>query len=311
MADKRDKVIGYRRALWFNEHPETINLAMCISHAATKLPVIKDRTVVRGDQELKLASLQPDSAKGFYLHITIETPGDSTSVVPAVAATAETVEVSTMPPPNNGEFMDGDAFVYVRGNDVCLCTTGCTDNTIRWFLAELFMKAKIRKDADQFDIVKAASLNKASMIHSIGVKEIVLKSTIFSASSHYLKRKGQPAGLLYELSRVFKADIGAQNDSNEDALSVAITLTLDERRKGITLGEARMKQMAERTLKHAEDGDEFVIVLLDGQQIRPDEIYVKTTASIEGFGKSVVKYKAWEELKIFYAKLEANGALEV
>jgi|SRR5579859_603426 len=311
MADKREKVISYRRANWFNDHPETINLGLCISLTASKLPAVKDRTVSRDDQELKLAALQIDPDKGHLLHITIETPGDFASVVPAAPAAAEAVEVSTIPPPNNAEYMDGDAFVYVLGNDVCLCTTGCTDSTIRWFLAELFNKANIRKDADQFELIKAASMNKISMLNSIGVKEIILKGTIFAASAHYLKRKGQPAGLLSELSRVFKSDLGTPNDGNEDALNIAVTLTLDKRRKGITIGEDRLKKTAERAINSAEPNDDFVIVLLDGQQITPDEIYVKTEVLIESHGKSVVKPKAWNELKAFYAKLKASGALDV
>jgi hypothetical protein len=310
MVDKRDKTVSYRRALWLNENPETINLGMCISLMAAKLTVVSDRIVRRGDQELKLVGFLAQPDKGHFLHITIETPGDSASIVPTASPTAEEVEVDTLPPPNHAEFMDGDAFVYVRGNDVCVCMTGCTDSTIRYFLAELFKKAHIRKDADQFDLVKVADLNRVSMIHSIGVKEISLKGTIYEASAHYLKRKGKPSGLLSELAKVFKADLGAANDVNADALNVAIVFTLDGRRKGVTIGEKRMKQFAEMTLKHAETDDEFIIELMDGQRITPGEIYVKTSVVIDSHGKSVLKSKAWGELRAFYTKLSDSGALE-
>jgi hypothetical protein len=311
MADKREKTISYRRALWFNEHPDKINLAMCVSHATEKLHGIAGRTIQRGDQELKLAALKTDAHKGHFLHITIETPGDSASIVPVAAPGADIVEVGTLPAPNDAEFMDGDAFVYVRGNDVCLCTTGCTDATVRNFLAELFRQAKIRKDADQFDLIKAADLNVVSMINSIGVKEVFLKSTIFDASAHYLERKGKPSGFLSELARVFKADIGAEKDGNPDALSIAVTFSLDGRKKhGMVLGEKRLKQLAELTVKNAEHDDEYVIVLLDGQKITPDEIYVKTITSIDAYGKSVVKSDAWNAIEAFYEKLANSGALE-
>jgi hypothetical protein len=311
MADKRDKVISYRRAVWWIEKPDTITLSMCIAQAIAKLPKLDDRQVPRnGGQELTLAKITPDDDnKGFLLHITLDTPGESASVVPKVAGLVTEIEVGTMPPPNDAEFMDGDACLYVRGNHVCLCTSGCTDATVRYFLAELFKKANIRIDADKFDLMKVADLNKVTMIQKVGVKEITLKGTIYKASAQYAKRKGQPMGMMGEISRIIQSQ-GSNSTSNEDALSIALTLTLDERRKGIPLGEARLKEIAQNAVESAEGEDDFTIYLKDGQQITATEIYVKSVAPIDAHGKSVLRTSAWAELKAFYARLSHTGTLE-
>jgi len=151
MAQK-EKTVSYRRATWLSEHEGSINLAGCIKLALTKLLDVNARTFLRDNgQVMTLAKYQPDSHGGYYLHITAETPGEPASILPKRRRAKDEIEVGTAAPPSDSEFMDGDAFVYVRGNDVCLCGTAMQDSTVRYFLQELFKLAKIRQDATQFD----------------------------------------------------------------------------------------------------------------------------------------------------------------
>lgn len=311
MATQRDKTVSYRRAVWFNDNPASINLAMCVRDAAAKLTTVADRTIPRaGGQYVSLASIKTDGDGGHHLHLTVDTPGEAASIVPTDKTTSSELKVSTTAPPTDSEFMDGDAFVYVKLNDVCLCTTGTTDATVRYFLFKFFEKAKIRSDSTKFDLMKVANENKIAMLHRQGVREIEFWGTVYKATADYIKRKGQPVGLLSNLSREMKAVLGLQNDANHDALNVTLSFKIDRRRKGIALGEQRLENLAVAALSNLEEEDDFVIETGSGQKISPTEIFIKSTVAIDSLGKSVERDKAWKELKVFYNNLALSGALE-
>jgi hypothetical protein len=280
MAEKREKTVSYRRAVWV-KGAHSINLEMCITEALNKCTSLSDRTVARGNGQLvRLAAAPEDGEGGRYLHLVVDTPGEAASVVPTNSRAAE-LKVGTTPPPANMDFMDADAFAYVRGNHVCLCTTSMTDSTTRQFLADLFVRAKLRKDASEFDLLKVGDQSKLKIIQDEGVKEIDIKGTIYEATAHYNKRKGQAASLLGHLGKEVRAILGSANDVNDDALDVGLTLKIDHRRKkGISLGEKRLKSIAESLVENLEKGDDFSIITNNDRKITPDELFMKTIVEI-------------------------------
>ncbi|MBB4304083.1 hypothetical protein GGD81_003138 [Rhodobium orientis] len=308
MADKKDKTLSYRRATWFNENSKSIDLQSCIKEATTKLKSIDDRTIKRGDDKLvKLLKLSNDKNGALLLHLTIETPGEAASIVPSLKD-VDNADVATTMPPEETEFMDGDAFLYVRDDDVCLCSTLVRDGAIKYFLYELFKKAKIRKDSNKFDLVKVADIDKVMLLHAQGVKEVVIKSTIYEATAQYARRKSQAAGILGSLSKNLKAFWGNENDVNQDSLHVLLEIKTDARRKGLKLGEERIEALAEDLLRNTEYNDDFVIITKEGQRIGPEEIYIRTKVGVKANGKSVDRDSAWKELSTFFNTLESIGA---
>lgn len=308
--DTKERTVSYRRADWLNENPASINLGSCVKQAVAKLKSVDDRTISRpGGQLMKLASAKGHK-EGHLLHITVETPGEYASIVPAADKAKEEVEVGTTAPPDGAEFMDADAFLFVRGNDVCLCSTNLQDSSVRDFLIAFFEKAKLRKDASLFDLAKVANIPKLKLLQSNGVQEIELRASMYSATAHYHKRKAQPQGLLGGIAKHVKAILGNEHDANEDALNVVLTLKTDRRRKGLVLGEKRIKDIGINVLKNQQRGDDFTIITKDGQRIGPDELYMRTTVEMESLGKSVQRDKAWKEVVKFYESMEKAGALE-
>ncbi|MBG6158233.1 hypothetical protein IWQ52_004291 [Labrenzia sp. EL_159] len=310
MANKKEKTLSYRRTMWLNDNPQSINLQMCIKQASDKLKSIEDRTIGRGNGQLmKLLKLDSDNNGALQLHFSVETPGEAASVVPSVHG-VDIVDVSTTSPPIDTEFMDGDAFLYVRDDDVCLCSTVIRDGAITFFLRELFKKAEIRKDADKFDLIKVADIDKVKLLHAQGVKEVIIKSTIYDATSQYSRRNVQAAGLVGRLAKHLKAFCGNEHDANEDALQVVLEIKTDRRRKGLKLGEQRVEKIAEDLLRNQEDDDDFMIITKEGQRIGPKEIYMSTKVDVMARGKSVERDDAWAALSTFFQSLEDSGAME-
>ena len=312
MAESKHRTISYKRAEYFIEKPGSIRLSACVKAAVDKRTTVQSRTIARGrGQYIRLADCRADEHKGIYLHLTLDTPGDFASIVPQVPDTAVKFDVRTAQAPPNTEFMDGDAFVYIRGNDLCICTTALTIAAVHYFLQQFLAIANIRHDAASFDLQNAADTKKLAVIAKHGVKEIELKATLQRYALTHSIRKNKPLGIMGPLWKYFKGIVAADNDVSQDALRVALTLTVDGRvKKGITLGYKRINEIAVKIVEDQQKGDEYVIVTNDGLRISPTDIILKGGAEIEALGKSVNREKAWTELINYYNSLKGTGAFE-
>jgi hypothetical protein len=311
LADKKDKSLSYRRALWLNADPTSISLASCIKQSTTTLTTVEERTVERENgQRVQLAAMKTDNKGGISLHLTVHIPGEEASVVPETVTAESEIEVSTIAAPSGAEFMDGDAFLYVNGNDVCMCSTGMSDGAIQYFLQQLFKAAQIRGDATQFLLEKISDVNKIRLIQRQGIKEIEIRGVLFQASLSFSRRKDQAQSIIGAAAKQIRHVLGNDHDVNSDALQVGLTVKTDRRRKGLKLGERRVQTLATDLIRNQEDGDDYVIITKEDQRIGPKEIFMKSTVAIDSKGKSVDRDKAWKELYGFYQSLDGAGALE-
>ena len=246
MAEPRSKSLSYHRAEYFVADPSSINLGLCIKQATDRLRTVDERTIeTRYGQFIRLAGFRADNGPCYYLHLTVETPGGYASVVPRARSQDTELRVGTIPPPNDAEYMDGDAFAFVKGNDVCLCTTTIRAGAVRYFLYKLFEKAQIRRDAREFHFLNAMDAKKVAFLHRRGVKEIELSGVLYKASIDYQKRKDAMVGVLSTVCRHYKAILGHSKDFTDDSLKVLVTLKVDKRRKaGITIGHKRLEELA-------------------------------------------------------------------
>lgn len=308
MASTREKVLSYRRAEWIDA-PGFV-LETCVRDAIKTLKDVADRTVWRSGQVVHLARVKSVPKGGVLLHITADTPGESASVVPQIKKGSEELHLKTAKAPLPGEeWLDGDAFVFIKGDDVCLCTTSLRDASISYFLQMLFDKAKLNKDAKKFILAKIANTSKLKLLHQRGVKEIEIRATTYDATARYLKRKSHVVGAIGEAIKAVKAFLGRQNDANADGLRVALTIKTDGRSKALTIGEKEIKKLAADIVQNPDDED-YVIVTNDGQKITPSEIFMKSVATIKSDGKTVNCDHAWAELQKFHGMLDDSGILE-
>jgi hypothetical protein len=210
--------------------------------------------------------------------LTASTPGEQASTVPKSGSAAATIEVGTAAAPEDAEYMDGDAFLYVKGNDVCICTTNVRDGGIRSVLLALFIKASLSNNTQQFSLLKVASIPVVDMINQDGIKEINIKSTLYKAAASYSRRKGHAIGLLGFVSRGAKALFGNEDDVSNDSLNVALSIKLDSRMtKNLTIGQSEINKLALDIIDNQEDDDNFVLITNSGQTISQDEMYVRET----------------------------------
>ena len=309
MAASRQKTLSYRRAMWFAQGTAAPPLEKCLRQALSQLKTIPDRTVLRDGRNAKVAKAQDASSEGLLLHLATETPGEPASVVPKVMPDAIALDLKTEQPPDDGEWLDGDAFVFVHDDDVCLCTTGIHERAVTNFFRHLLEKAKVPPHYRDFDLMKAVDISRLAMLQKQGVKEIEVKGVLYKASADYVRRKAHVPGLLGAIAKEVKLLLHKPHDVTPDSLQVTLTITTDGRSKYLAVGEKDIKTLAEDIITNAEDDDDYVIWTGNRQKITPNEIFVKTIALIEADGKTVGRDKAWNELSKFYANLKTTGVL--
>lgn len=307
---RREKTVSYRRAEWL-PGVKGLTLEKCLKDALANLKTINDRTVVKGGQHTRIVKQQNVTAGGTYFHFTSDTPGESASVVPKAGPGIVELDVKSQKPPTDGEWLDGDAFLYVYDDHVCMCSTAMRDATIQNYMFELFKKAQLRKDSIRFELTKVADVTKLKMLHSQGVKELEIRASLYQATANYEKRKSHVTGGLGAVGKHLKNFLKKPNDVTPDSLRVFITLKVDRRHpKEISLGERTIEALAADVVKNPEKSEDYVIITKTGQRISPREIFMKSTVAIECDGKTVNRTKAWRELSAFFNQLKAAGVLE-
>jgi hypothetical protein len=310
MPNKREKTISYRRAVWV-QGAHGLTLEKCIREAHAVLKSVDDKTIGHGGQLTKSAKQKNYAPGGLFLHLTVETPGEATSIVPHVAPTAPDVDLKTQKAPSNAEYLDGDAFLFVRDDHVVLCTTGIRDGAVAHFLYELFKKAKLRQDSTRFILEKIADVTKLKMLHAQGVKEIELDAALFKATAEFTQRKTDAFGSLGAVGKFFKSLIDKPYDVTPDGLMVSVGLRIDRRfQKKISVGYKTIEDIAANAIKNYKAKDAYTIITKSGQRISPTEIFVKTNVEIDSHGKTVDRDKAWRELSHFYETLKNSGVVE-
>jgi hypothetical protein len=80
MANVREKTLSYRRAEWLKAGR---TLQSYVQETCTVLSTVDDRSIARGEgQSMKIARCDVKASR-ILIHATVETPGESASVVPA------------------------------------------------------------------------------------------------------------------------------------------------------------------------------------------------------------------------------------
>lgn len=306
---KREKTVSYRRAEWVSG-VMGLTLQKCLTDALTNLTTVDERTIIRGGTYTRVLKHKAGSG-GLFVHITSDTPGEAASVVPKAKPNTSELDLKIEQAPPDGEWLDGDAFLYVSGDHVCMCSTAIRDSTIQNYLFEVFKKANLRRDSIRFQLMKAADITKLKMLHRQGVRELEIRGTLYKATADFEKRKGTAAGGLGAVGKHIANFFKKPNDVTPDGLRVMIALKVDRRfGKEISLGEKRIEALAADVVKNGDEVDDFVIVTNTGQKINRREIFMRSKVEIDADGKTVNRDKAWKECLTFFNQLKDTGVVE-
>lgn len=320
MNDRKNKKLYYRRATWEKQGKTTLEAVLNEAHDT--LTTVGHRTFQTPTGEIKGARVHR-SENGLLLQIASYVPGEPTSTIDKNKS-VKAATITAEPAPHGKDYLDGDIFVLVNGNHVILCPSGARETVATNYFIHALTKAGKHKVATTLGLDKVAKTSKLKMIREEGVKEILLRSSLYEASLMQFDAKipsvsGFKALIAKQMERIFAKDPALSEISEIENLDISLSIRFDgkEGRKrhedprfGVA-GRDRLMKASERVLDEheADDAEGFLIVTGANNQITADEVRVSDTVSIATLGKSLSHTDAWDKLTKYYDKLKGTGVL--
>jgi len=314
MARSREKMtekqLRYSRAHWRVEGV-SVTLEYCLTSAHEELTTTEDRTFAYNAMEMQGVDYKVEKGVGLFVQLSLYTPGQATSLVSAPAPNPRGI-TDTEEPPKGKNFMDGDLFFLISGNNVISCRVGASESVIQAFISKMLLNSSHKALFDAFSMEKILNYDKVKLLKTEGVKKIYMRGSLYEASLSRLEKKVKsamlsviPQGLL----EIFGDDNELKTIHADENVNVHVTLSWDKRKKGGSIGQERLEKVAERLInEHEPDG--FIIETLKGKTLTADEMRISKTIRLVPRGKSVDCGAVWQEISNYYQELGGSGMLE-
>jgi hypothetical protein len=317
----KNKKFYYRRAKWDGQGGQTLQKLLEDAHLA--LDTVGKRTFEVGSGgEIRGADYK--SNIGLYLQVASYVPGEATSIIDKDKA-AKFSNVTAQNAPQGKDYLDGDVFAYIEGNNVILCPSGARESALERYIWEVLRACDEKDIAKSFELDKVAKASKLKMIQDEGVKEVDLDTSLYEASLMHLDKSKPKVSGIYkvvadQIGAVFSKDKSLSQIQEKENLNVKISIRFDgrEARKHLkesdfgVAGKKRLAKTAEQIISEFEkDGEDgFVIVTGANNRISSEEIRVSDSFRVKALGKSLSKDSAWSRLKEYHDRLSSDGVFK-
>lgn len=330
VPDKKMKRLFYRRAFWEGQKKDGA-LEDFISECHKKFTSTSDRTF-KGlyGTEIQCAKYEYKKNVGIFMQIASYVPGQSTSVINNASAQTTESPVSEVEAPVGNDFLDGDIFFFINGNNIILLQSGARDTVALHYLNQMLIKNSFEHISSTLEFQKIANEDKVQMIKNEGVKSIELNASLYEASLMYADKKKQDQkikvtkimeikGIIAEhIRQVFAKDESLNSISEKENVNIKLSISFDGRearkhKKDPTFGElgrSRLQKCSEKIVQEdMEESDGFTIITGDGNQIKTDEIVVSDKFQIKTLGISLFPSHAFQRLEEYFYQLKDRGIL--
>ncbi|NKF51382.1 hypothetical protein G3R49_12520 [Shewanella sp. WXL01] len=260
---------------------------------------------------------------GLCMQITTYTPGQDTSTI-VTDKTAEQSDVDKEGAPAGKDFVDGEAFVYIKDNNVVLCTSNARESLASKYFKLLLEHGLHVIESETLQLVVVANVDKIAIIKREGVKKISLGCSLFDATQQRLDRKNNLVDSILahaakQAKAIFSKDDTLKDIDDKENLNIEVALSFDgnearskdnKKIQGFgEVGKERLEQSA-KLLIEDEEAPGFSIITNTDKVLTPDQVRVNGKAKINVLGKSLMKGDAWDKLCLYYKEIEAEGILE-
>ncbi len=265
--DHVERKLYYLRARWSDGVNHSLQDVLRQAHAACETTA--KRTFAFGDSELRGQAV--DDQNGLHrVHVGRCVPGQQASTL-AQPSSAQSADTGVYDPPARSDYMDGDAFMVVRGNHVVMCPSfGLREGVLVRYVQDLFMATGHDSLIPVFHLEPVTNLNTADIIAQEGVKTLILDSSLYEATMRYEKRARETThrNCVAEKAKEFLEHLGIRfddidpeaDDHDPENIQVRLELRYSERRKGGELGGVRMSAAAATIVAEDDPESQFKIV---------------------------------------------------
>lgn len=310
------KRLFYRRAIWTNQKKTTLEEILKESHE--NFQTTSERTF-KGlyGTEIQCARYVPKDNVGLLFQIASYVPGQSTSAIEESSSVSAKSNISEVVAPAGNNFLDGDIFVLVKGNNVILLQSGARENVALHYMSKILEKNSFKHASMSLEFQGIAKEDKIKMIKSQGVKSIELNASLYEASLMHLEHQRDktktetkifdlPGAVAESLRQVFAKDKTLSEINEKENVNIKLSISFDgkearrhRKEAGFgKLGKARLEKTSEMVVKECleEDIDGFTIITGDNNKIKSDEIIISDNYRIMTFGNSLNASDAFDKL---------------
>lgn len=211
----------------------------------------------------------PRGHSGYIIGISVN-DSQATGIINPNSST-EIISIDEFSPPNDGEWLESEIILYVRGNNVLACNLGNRDSSVCDLIYDVARRNEfIRKDA-RFFLSDVPNKTTAEEINRVGVKHIDLNITSYLGSMAYLEAPGA-------LGEFFKSIFAPTKSTDDIAKSANSTGRVILKRGKLDKEAFDVDQwLTNAGLQLYSDKDEFSdykIILENGKEIGPTELRV-------------------------------------
>lgn len=328
--DVKVKRLMYRRASWTNQKKETLENVLKICHNTYGTTAERTFKGLYGT-ELQCAKYSPKDKVGLLFQIASCVPGQPTSAIQESSQSTTTSGITEVPAPAGSNFLDGDVFVLINGNNVIILQSGVRESVALNYFSKMLDKNGYTEASISLEFHGIVQEDKIKMIKSQGVKSIELDASLYEASLMQIEKETEkkretkvidlPGAVAETLKQVFAKDKSLKEISENENVNIKLSIRFDGRKAmrkankkdasfGV-VGKSRLEKASEMIVKECVDEqyEGFTIVTGDNNRIKSGEIVVSDNYRVKTYGNSLDQEDAFEKLQDYFAQLQDRGTL--
>lgn len=311
MVETITRTVSFWRAGWLSENGRPQKFSEMLKETLEKLSTVQKTLIERPDGSvIEIRHRLIDSNNQVFIHCVKYHPGAEGSIVPYADPSSETGELSTVPPPNDSNFLAGSMIAMFSGDDCLYCGEQMNTATLAFYIRNLFRATNRPTADDQFEFVNVMDRNYVKEIKANNVEEIGFNSTLdeyqpdLGLTDSTAKTFAQRAVSLFRGLLEEDVSLNALSDDDLSNINARLSLKLDARmRNGISQSE--FDQNASTLISDLEPG--FYLTLRNGTRITHETIRLTKAVKVVKKHQTVDHATAWTEMEQYLSELRAAG----
>lgn len=300
MEKARERTLSFRRVDW--PVPSSVTLCQLMAAALGSREKPLDTQLCRPDGSNWQVRNRSGNQDALLLHIVAYVPGEQASTVPLAD---DATDLGRASPPEDQEFLEGDAMMLIVGDEVVLCVSAVQERSLTDYVRLLLSKSGFDTQSKQFSLSKHANREVIDQLLKEGVRKVRLNVTApeVSAVLPFGGSWGRLSAMAEMALGLVRGLAGSDRSDQELDRLTGLRSYVEIRADNEHLGDAT--KIAQNVLDNIE-GD-YEIVTNRGIRITPSEIALKEKVSFTADGKTVVYSEVWIKMKEFYERLKLAG----
>lgn len=317
--NKLSRTMYYHRFTWEDigdDHLPTSTLQETLTNILTSLKSTKTRKVEWDDKEGYIAKAIKNTIKDkesndkevLCIHLVVYEPSSKTNTVPIPSDLLD-VEIDTVSPPKEQNWMDGGACLLIDENEIisCPCTIG---NSVAFKYLKLLIAKNLQINPSCMRFMPTANEDKIKLINSEGVDHISLNLSLYQASLEYEKQNNKKLKNQFtnKIQNVVNSILGQANTKNiKELANMKVGLTFNINKKEKEISSKQLSELSKTFINDEEEG--YSIKTLSGNTITYDDLKIKKPVQLDKNGKTMDRSSAWKALINYYTELEKSGII--